>query len=191
LNKLKVTIVFSLLFLSAVNATEVNVDRNKPNQVKFISEAPTERVEGITDKIDGYALWDGDELINKSEFYFEVDLTSLDTGMGLRNRHMRDNYLHTDDFPYAEYAGKITKIEKVAGNDTWHVTTNGKLKIHGIEKDVVIEGTVSGEGDSYHVKSAFSVKLTDYKIKVPKLMFMKLNETIKLQVEFYAKEIKK
>lgn len=186
-----IAIILFLSFLSGAKATELNVDGNKPNQVKFISDAPLESFDGITEKIDGYVLWDGDALINKSEFYFEVDLASLDTGMGLRNRHMRDNYLQTDDFPYAEYAGKITGMERIDGKETWHVSTEGKLKIHGIEKNVTIEGTVSREDDSYHVQSEFNVKLTDYNIKVPKLMFMKLNEIIRLEIEFYAKEIKK
>ena len=57
--------------------------------------------------------------------------------------------------------------------------------------NVTIEGTVFQEDDSYHVQSEFNVKLTDYNIKVPKLMFMKLNEIIRLEIEFYAKEIKK
>lgn len=191
MKRFQTIIVLFLLFLAAASATELNVDDTRANQVKFISDAPLESFEGITDKIDGYVLFDGDELLNKSEFYFEVDLASLDTGMGLRNRHMRENYLHTDEFPYAKYSGRVTKSEKIAGKDAWHVSTVGKLMIHGIEKNVAIEGTVSRDGKSYHVKSEFSVKLPDYKIKVPKLMFMKINEVIKLEIEFFAKEIKK
>ena len=32
--------------------------------------------------------------------------------------------------------------------------------------------------------------LTDYKIKVPKLMFMKIDETMELKLDFYLKEVK-
>ncbi|MBK9304990.1 MAG: YceI family protein [bacterium] len=35
----------------------------------------------------------------------DVDLAALDTGIGLRNRHMRENHLETDRFPQAVFRG--------------------------------------------------------------------------------------
>ena len=35
------------------------------------------------------------------------------------------------------------------------------------------------------VRCAFSVLLTDHGIKIPKLMFMKIDEEIRLELDFY------
>ena len=40
-------------------AGEYHVDKERENQVKFISDAPLEDFEGVTDKIDGYIFWEG------------------------------------------------------------------------------------------------------------------------------------
>ena len=74
---------------------EYNVDKSAKNIVKFISDAPMEDFEGITDKIDGYLINDDISNLKNSEFYFEVDLNSVKTGIALRDRHMREDYLNT------------------------------------------------------------------------------------------------
>lgn len=179
--------ILSALFVLTliIFAGEYNVDQSKQNMVKFISDAPVEDFEGTTAKIDGYIYWEGDDLTGKSNLHFEVDLRTLDTGIGLRNRHMRENYLHTDKYPYAVYKGKVISAEKQSNNDI-KVTTEGKMTIHGITKGMKIHGTVTPSGEGYRLKSNFSVKLPDYNIEVPKLMFMRISEKIDLVCDFYV-----
>src|SRR5688500_7674882 len=40
---------------------------------------------------------------------FEFDVASIDTGIGLRNEHMRDKYLHVKEHPKAKL--EITQLE--------------------------------------------------------------------------------
>ena len=137
---------FSILFLISffilpqiLSSTEYQVDKSKQNLVKFISDAPIEDFEGVTDNIDGYIYFEGENLTEKSEIYFEVDLRTIDTGIGLRNRHMRENYLHTDKFPKAQFKGKIISAEKVSDYQN-SVTAEGEMKIHGVAKPLKIKG---------------------------------------------------
>jgi polyisoprenoid-binding protein YceI len=87
-------------------SAEYHVDRKGQNLVKFISDAPLDNFEGTTDNVDGYIVWDGDNPVNNSEFHFEAELSTLDTGIGLRNRHMRENYLETDKYPWRNTRAK-------------------------------------------------------------------------------------
>jgi polyisoprenoid-binding protein YceI len=179
-----------VLISLAVNAAEYHVDRSASNLVKFISDAPIEDFEGITDRIDGYVFFTADQLsendnFDSSEVHFEVELNGLDTGIGLRNRHMRENYLETDIFPYAIFNGHLTAItEKSPGN--FEVIADGLMKIHGVEKPVSISGTVVADGNRYHIMYDFAVKLSDYNIEIPSLMFMKINEVIQLKLDFFV-----
>ena len=182
---LTIIVVFNLL-LSA----EYQVDHSRENVVKFISHAPMDDFEGVTDKIDGYIYWEGDNLLNKSDMYFEVDLNSIDTGIGLRNRHMRDNYLETDQYPYTHFKGTLTEAEKVSENE-YKVTAEGKMYIHGVEKDITVEGNITALDSVYHITTQFVTALSDYKIKIPQLMFFKINENMQLELDFYVKKIEK
>ncbi|MGE5365414.1 MAG: YceI family protein [Bacteroidota bacterium] len=173
------TLIFSLL----IYAIEYNVEKSPRNLVKFISDAPMEDFEGTTSSIDGYIKWDGEDLTSKSDLYFEVDLRTLDTGIGLRNRHMRDNYLHTDRYPYASFRGRVIKADR-KDNNSYNTTTEGKMTIHGVTKPVKIEGIMTYEKNGFRIKSSFSIKLTDYSIEVPKLMFMKISDKIDLVADF-------
>ena len=185
--KLSSLIVSFLLITQSVYTAEFQIDKSKENQVKFISDAPVEDFEGVTKNIDGYLYYDGEDLLNNSELYFEVDLRTVDTGIGLRNRHMRENYLHTDKYPMTHYKGKIVKVEKASDN-TYKVSLEGNMFIHGVTKPLKINGTIKQTGSGYFVNTNFEVNLNDYKIEVPKLMFMRINEIIKLVLNFHLKE---
>lgn len=180
---------FILLLAIQVYAAEFQVDKSKKNIVKFISDAPVEDFEGVTDKIDGYFVYDGNELANNSEIYFEVDLRTLDTGIGLRNRHMRENYLHTDKYPMTTFKGKMVKAERASSGD-YNVTVEGTIFIHGVNRTLKTTGTLTPNENGYRIKSSFEVRLTDHNIEVPKLMFMKISNTMRLQLDFYLKEVK-
>lgn len=185
-----IRILLLAIFLSvSVNATEYNVDKKKTNLVKFISDAPVEDFEGVTNIIDGYVFFEGDDLLNKSNLHFEVDLRKIDTGIGLRNRHMRENYLHTDKYPYAVYEGKIIKADKKNDN-SYNVEVDGKMTIHGVTKPLKVKGTLERKDKNINIKSNFEIKLTDYNIEVPKFMFLKISEVMRLIVDFNTIQVK-
>ena len=178
------------LFLVSISITgEYQVDKEQENLVKFISDAPMEDFEGITDKIDGYIFWEGDDLLNKSEMYFEVDLNSLDTGIGLRNRHMRENYLHTDQFPFTHFTGKLTTAEMVKEGE-YSVTAEGTMFIHGVEKQLTVNGTILEVENGYRIQAKFVAPLTEYNIEVPQLMFFKIDEDMQLELDYFVKQVK-
>ncbi len=185
---------------------EYHVDLEAENRVAFLSEAPLEDFAGVTRRIDGYVLVPPPEggaplEISGSRFYFEVDLASIDTGIGLRNRHMRDNYLETEDHPYATYAGTVTELaETPAGGLS--VRVRGRLEIHGVVRERVIGCRASRDGPpgagspderrsgplsgvrALQLHCAFTVALQDHDIPIPSLMFMKIGEVMAVEVDF-------
>lgn len=172
-----------------VSAQEYHVDVNADNVVRFMSHATIDDFEGVTGKIDGYVLLDGQGVrsagtpIDGSELYFEVDLASLDTGIGLRNRHMRDNYLEVDEHPYASFKGTVDRIESTASG--WRVTSSGTFGVHGVDRDRTLTCDAAPEGDGFHVQCGFQVLLSDHDIEIPKVMFLKLANEIQLELDFH------
>jgi polyisoprenoid-binding protein YceI len=189
---LKATLLIVALLLSASQATaqksEYHVDRSAKNVVKFISDAPVENFEGVTNSIDGYLTHTGDDIGTDGELYFEVDLRTLDTGIGLRNRHMREEYLHTDKFPYARFNGRIAETQPSGGKTK--VKVRGIMDIHGVKRPMEVGGSVTQTGDRLRINTTFDVRLTDHKIEVPKFMFLKIDENMELVLDFTLKKVK-
>ena len=182
MKKLFVLVPLSFIITAFTGGTELHVKQDTNNLVKFISDAKIETFEGVTNNVDGYMYWEGDDLTNKSQVYFEVDLNTIDTGIGLRNRHMRENYLETDKYRYTNFSGKITSAKKT-DKDKYDVEVEGTISIHGVIKPLMVKGTVTKVDDKdYTIKTMFEVKLSDFKIEVPSLMFLKVSEVIKLQL---------
>ncbi len=179
-------LVITALSVHSLYSAECHVNKDKNNVVKFISDAPLEDFEGVTDKIDGFIHIESIESLVGSKLYFEVDLNSLDTGIGLRNRHMRENYLHTEKFPFTYFEGEITKSEKDT-DSRYKVSVEGQIFIHGKTKDIEASGyiTTNNEG-SYRIQSKFDIALTDFDIEVPELMFMKIDEKMDIVLDFYV-----
>lgn len=186
-------ISFLLILAIPAFADELQVDKEKQNLAKVIVKAPSfislapvvGDFEGKTERIDGYVFWTGDDMSKDSELYFEVDLNALDTGIGLRNRHMRENYLETAKYPFAQFTAKVDQIEKGDENRLL-VTASGKMKIHGVEQPLTIEATVTTGEDGYHVQTEFMLKLSDFKID--RGAVFKIGDDITVVLDYYLKK---
>jgi polyisoprenoid-binding protein YceI len=168
-------------------AQELQVDLEQPRLVRFISQTTLEEFDGHTENIDGFVLLPGGlspgEGHPGSQLYLEVDLASIETGIGLRDRHMRENYLETDRYPWATYSAEIISVESAPG-DSYSVLARGRLGIHGVEREGEIQCTVRSTSPPHRVSCDFPVLLGDHAIEIPRLMFLKLAEEVQLQVEF-------
>ncbi|NIR63852.1 MAG: hypothetical protein GWN61_07285, partial [candidate division Zixibacteria bacterium] len=131
--KISTIAIWALLLIHFCEAKEFIVDQSKDNKVMFFANATLSNFSGETSHLTGHLSWDGDDTLSTSEVAFEVPLDSLDTGIGLRNHHMREKYLHTDKYPTARYRGKL--VEWNAQSDSlFLVKTKGTLSIHGVDQ---------------------------------------------------------
>lgn len=69
---------------------------------------------------------------NMSDFY--TDLSTINTGLGLRDRHMRENYLETKKYPSVEFVGKIKENVVLTKGKKKIAIAIGNFKIHDVEK---------------------------------------------------------
>lgn len=162
-------LVLFLFFITNLSVAQTFLTES--GNVNFLSEASLSEFNGVSDKLHGLINLSGNVL----DFY--VDLNTLDTGIGLRDKHMRDNYLETEKYPFAEFSGKFNAIPGLAIGSKIPVTANGKFKIHGVERPIQVKGTLSKNAKGeLELEAGFEVLLSDYKIPVPKLIFYELAE---------------
>jgi len=185
-------IAFTALALSqgppTLRAQELHLDQGAARVARLSSRTQLDAFEGATERIDGYVLPRGGLLPSTAaddgaEMYFEVDLASLTTGIGLRDRHMRDNYLEVRKYPYASFRGRIVRAEVRVDGRT-KVTAAGTFTVHGVSTEREIACDVATIGESYEVQCGFEVLLADHGIEIPRVMFLKVAAEIHVDVAF-------
>lgn len=171
------------------------------NTVQFKTTAPLEDIVGITSQIEGYIRVDPEQLrTGPTGALLTVDLESLETGISLRDRHMREQYLHTDQHPKA--ALTLQRVKKAADarltpGKPSRVVIEGSFTLHGIERKIEVPATVTYmpqseatmsklPGNLLRVQAEFDVRLADFKIERPQMVFMKVGEVARITVDVFA-----
>lgn len=185
---MKKILFYSLIIIpSILLAEEWHVKKSKDNLVKFTSSTALLDFDGTTSNIDGYIYWEDEDVFGKNnELYFEVDLNSVETGIGKRDRDMREDVLETDKYPKTWFKGKIINIiEEGENSNNYKVVSKGIMFLHGIEKDLKINANINIKNNVMNVICNFSVFLEDHEIEAPSLLaFIKVAEEIKLHLNF-------
>lgn len=143
---------------------------------EFVSNAPLLEFKGKSDNLHG--LIDLEQ--NLVDFY--IDLSTLDTGINLRNRHMRNSYLETERCPFGEFTGEITSDFDPELHEEQDVTVEGSFKVHCITRDKEITGTIQPSDDGLKIDAFWSVLLEDYDIDRPRVVFYELADEQKVNI---------
>lgn len=132
-------------------------------------------IEGVTHEL-GVAEHGGDLL-------FQVPLAGLDTGIRLRNRHMR-GYLDVAHFPEAELRVPSKRVVFPPQGRPLESSVQGTLTLHGITKPCSIryrvEQTRPGE---YRVRGTTRIDIRDFGIEVP-TWGVAVDPNVGIQVDF-------
>ncbi len=160
------------------------------SEVVFRSEAPMESFEGKTDQVSGTIVCDPGDLSAPAGLRLEVDLASLDTGIGLRNQHMRDRHLETDEYPLAVFeADEIVRASTgvLIDGQAVEVVVRGSFDLHGVTRPLEVTARVvlTNEG-GLEVSTEFPVSLEAHAIDRPQFLVMKLADEQQVRVHLLA-----
>lgn len=157
--------------------------------VTFRSKATLETFEGRTNELSGTATLDPADL-GTLRAELELDLASLDTGIGLRNRHMRENVLHTGEHPVATLTIDRSEGGLLVAGKPVETRVGGTLELHGVTQpfDEIVRITLRGP-DELRFSCDFEVALGDFGIERPKMLMLKVAEVVQLQVEGLARRV--
>jgi polyisoprenoid-binding protein YceI len=97
-----------------------------------------------------------------------VDMSKFETGIGMRDRHMKETYLEVEKYKTAKLTLKDVKLPKSAVESGGEVKCKGHLDLHGKQQDVDVVVSLEKKEDSLGATSRFTIKLSDFAIAVPK-----------------------
>lgn len=133
----------------------------------------------LTAGADGSGVFDGS---------LTVDLRTLDTGIDLRNSHLRENYLEVDKGPAFESATLSAIDVKGFTEESTETRTTfaGLLMLHGVSRRITGAAEIRREAEGVRVKASFDVVLADYGIAKPRFLGVGVKDVVHVQIEFGA-----
>ncbi len=174
-----------MLIFSRATAGDYTVDSTAANRVTFFAKATLGAFTGTTGRVYGTVEWNRQDS-RSNRVYLEVDLGSLDTGSGKRNKHMREKYLETGKFPVAVFEG-VFSPDSVISDSLTRVQVRGRLTIHGITQPLNIKAKLITTDRNIRVLAAFPVNIRDFGIKKPRFLFVSMNEKVRVQLDFFLR----
>ena len=121
-----------------------------------------------------------------------MDLTTIDTGIALRNQHLKENYLEVakgDGFNKAVLSD--LQLPDVSG-ETFDGTTpfTGTMLLHGVKKPVAGTVEIHSEGTSRRVRAEFPLVLTDWGVTPPEYLGVGVGSRLLVKVTLSATPVK-
>ena len=105
--------------------------------------------------------------------------------LSLMEEHFNEKYLETNDYPQAVFKGTIEGFNlNIIDHNPKEFKMKGDLKIHGKTKKIntiVVLRKIDGK---LEIISKFSINITDFNIKIPEMLSMKIAETVNIKSQF-------
>jgi polyisoprenoid-binding protein YceI len=148
-------------------------------KITFTVDGPFGEVHGSFSGLTSDIQFDEKDL-SKSSITASIDASTVSSGVGLRNTHLRneEQWLNIAKYPRIHF--KSTKIEKTQDG----FSASGTLTLKDVSKPIVIPFTFSSSGNSGVFKGRFSIKRQDYKLGKPGGT---VGETIQINIEVPVK----
>ena len=116
------------------------------------------------------------------QLVFQLNISDFIFPKPLMQEHFNESYLESDKFPKASFSGIIEEKNE-------SIVATGTLKIHGESNKVEVTGSLEKTKNNVIINATFVIELTDYKIKIPKVVMYNIAEEIEVTVNAELKKI--
>lgn len=138
------------------------------------------KIEGKTKSVD--VADDGKALT------ITVGLKDLETGIDLRDKHMREKYLEVEKFPAATLVVPLDAVTWPADGKSSEGEAKGTFSVHGKSKEISFKYKVTASGGTYAVEGEAPVNFKEFDVNVPSYMGITVKPDITVQAKFNAKK---
>ena len=169
------SLILSLIILSGTAHAQKYIAEK--SFVSFFSDALLEDIKADNKKATS--------IINAEtgDIAFSIPIKELKFENSMIQEQINDKYRESENSQKSTIQGKLRWFDlKASGVQT--VKATGKLTIHGVTKDVEIPGTIEVKDNKLYAKSKFMVKVADYKVDIPQLVFQNIAEEVEVTVDF-------
>lgn len=179
LNVLKNLSLVLLLVASAVVSITAQKYFTKNAIIEFHSDSKVEKVEAInTTSTTVFDLASG-----RIEFACLINAFVFEKA--LMQEHFNENYLESTKYPKSTYKGSLQNLQtlNLSKKGTYKTTTTGELTMHGVTKTITAPVVFVVDETGIHASSNFSVKCSDYGIKIPSVVQNTISNEVDIKIK--------
>ncbi|WP_164974183.1 YceI family protein [Filimonas effusa] len=152
-------------------------------QVSFYSKTPMEDIKAVNKQV--YAAID----LSTKTVAFTLLLKAFLFDKQLMQDHFNENYVESDKYPKASFTGSF-KENIPATPGKYPVEIQGQLTLHGVSQPVKIPATLEIMPKGLSSTAIFTVRPSDYNIKIPSLVKEKIASQITVEVSANCSTVK-
>ncbi len=113
-----------------------------------------------------------------------VPVSGFETGIALRDRHMKEKYLETQKYPTATLSIPRASLRLPTSSDPVTADVGGTLTMHGQTKPVTVHYTAKPSGGKYQVDGGMRVNMNDFGIEVPVYLGISVKPDVNIGAQF-------
>ena len=156
--------------------------KSSSSEVSFFSSAPLEDITAKNSKAS--SLFNAET----GEVAFVVPIRGFQFRKSLMQEHFNENYLESDKYPEATFEGRLSGYD-LDRSGTQQAVAVGKMTIHGVTRQVKIEGVLNSSSGGLTMQAKFPIRVADYDIDIPTVVFYNIAEVVEVNVRFNYQEI--
>lgn len=172
----RVFFIVFLVFFSSYSSGQTRF-LTKTGVVTFFSSTPLEDIQAKTKDVASIIDTESGKIaiaISMKSFQFERKLMQ---------EHFNENYVESDKYPKAIFQGVIEGFNDIDTSPIKRIVS-GTLDLHGVKKEMNIEAEFARTKGEITTTGQFFIKLEDFNIKIPKIVFKKIAEEIQVDFNF-------
>ncbi|MBT6745237.1 MAG: YceI family protein [Flavobacteriales bacterium] len=169
---MKTILTFLSLTILTISVNAQDLYAVTESEIKFHSDSPLEKIEAINKKTKSFFK------ISSKTLMFVIPVVSFKFEKPLMEEHFNENYLETEKFPTAKFSGTINEELDYTKNGTYDASATGKLTIHGVEQERLINGTITVKDSQLIFEGNFQIKLKDHDIDIPSIVIQNIAEVV-------------
>ena len=173
------TVLVAALMLGAATAKAAHYKVVDGSVVQLVGHITSGTFTATNKKVSGTIETDASGKVVNGAIVMKAD--SFETGISMRDRHMREKYLQADKYPVITLDITGAQLpEKGVGE----FDVDGTFECHGVKKPAKLHVKVSDAGGGVlKATSAFPIDITQYGIEQPKFAVVKMETTVDVTVE--------
>jgi len=173
----KFSILFTIALFGCISYANAQVYKYSSGSVSFFSKTSMEDIDAHNPTPN--------VLINLANNTIAVITQNMDFKFQnkLMEEHYNEKYVESEKYPMAVFTGKIIENIDLNKDGVYTVNVAGKMKLHGVEKERTITGTITVKNGQIQLFSKFAMKCSDHNITIPSLIGAKVSDTVDATVD--------
>ena len=183
---MKKAIVILLAAIISISASNAQKLFTRAGYIGFFSDTEMEDIKADNNKVS--CVLDA----ATGQFEFQALMRSFAFEKALMEEHFNENYVESEKFPKSNFKGKVINIGSVnlKADGSYAVKVTGDLTIHGVTKNITVDGMIKVTDGKISCESKFKVNPNDYNITIPDVVKSNISNAIEVTVKCNFEEMK-